>query len=326
MAKQRVLLLGATGETGSSILEGLIEYGKFEVAILVRPASAEKPAVKKIADRGVEIRVVDIAGSIDDLVSALSGIDVFISAIDADTQLAQNNIATAAKKAGVKRFVPCGFTTISPAGGVMMLRDDKEEVYNHVKRLFLPYTIIDVGFWYQISFPPLPSGRISDAHFDLYPAEYHGDGEAPNMLTDLRDIGRYVARIIDDERTLNKYVACYDDVLSEKQIVNIMEELSGEKIEMGHVSVKETEESVAKAIAALAQDPNDFALRVGVYVPQYVYSKYIRKDNTPEYAKYLGYLDAGELYPDFKPIRFRDFVVELLDGKITRPYANKKFI
>ena len=55
---------------------------------------------------------------------------------------------------------------------------------------------------------------------------------------------------------------------------------------------------------------------------QYSYSKYVRGDNTPEYAKYLGYLDARELYPDFKPTTFKEFVVELLDGKVPRPYAN----
>jgi uncharacterized protein YbjT (DUF2867 family) len=35
MSQQKVLLLGATGHTGSSILEGLIEYGGFVSALLV---------------------------------------------------------------------------------------------------------------------------------------------------------------------------------------------------------------------------------------------------------------------------------------------------
>lgn len=96
--------------------------------------------------------------------------------------------------------------------------------------MFLPYTIIDVGFWYQISFPPLPSGHIKHATFDIIPAQIHGDGEAPTLLTDLRDVGKFVARIIDDERTLDRYVVTYGDVLSEKQIINTLEELSGEKI------------------------------------------------------------------------------------------------
>lgn len=46
-----------------------------------------------------------------------------ISAISASSQLAQLALATAAKQAGVKRFVPCGFITVAPPGGVMELRD-----------------------------------------------------------------------------------------------------------------------------------------------------------------------------------------------------------
>lgn len=44
-------------------------------------------------------------------------------------------------------------------------------------------------------------------------------------------------------------------------------------------------------------------------------------DNQPEYAKYLGYLDARELYPEFRPKSLRDFVVELLSGDVQRPYS-----
>jgi hypothetical protein len=57
------------------------------------------------------------------------------------------------------------------------------------------------------------------------------------MLTDLRDIGCFVTRIIKDPRTLNKYVATYSDVLSENEIFAMMEEMSGEVIERKHVSI-----------------------------------------------------------------------------------------
>lgn len=53
---------------------------------------------------------------------------------------------------------------------------------------------------------------------------------------------------------------------------------------------------------------------------EYNASKYIRRDNTPAMGKYLGYLDARELYPDFEPISFERFVDELVEGKGERPY------
>ena len=56
---------------------------------------------------------------------------------------------------------------------------------------------------------------------------------------------------------------------------------------------------------------------------EYVYSKFVRGDNTLANAKYLGYLDGRELYPDFQPIKFADYFKELLEGKIERPYKER---
>lgn len=50
----------------------------------------------------------------------------------------------------------------------------------------------------------------------------------------------------------------------------------------------------------------------------YSYSKFVRGDNSPENAKYLGYLDARDLYVDFAPRLFKAFVRELLDGKAAK--------
>jgi hypothetical protein len=86
-----------------------------------------------------------------------------------------------------------------------------------------------------------------------------------------------------------------------------------------------TEECISKieeAKAAHKADPSDFRKATGIFTSQYIVSKYVRRDNTPDNAKYLGYLDARKLYPDFKPISFSSFVDELLEGKATRPYAN----
>ncbi|KAJ6479676.1 hypothetical protein C8R45DRAFT_1063245 [Mycena sanguinolenta] len=311
-SKPCVLLLGATGETGGSILNGLLEYpDAFNVEALVRPSSAEKAAVKALAERGVEIRVGDTDGPIEDLVGLLAGVDVltaFRGAIDPGSLLAQIQLATAAKDAGVKRFVPCAFTTVTPPGGVMRLRDSKEQVYQHIRKLYLPYTIIDVGYWFQISFPTLPSGRVDYAAVVKPNVEVHAGGSKPTMITDLRDIRRFVALIINDPRTLNHSVFAYGDFLSENEIFELTESLSGEKIERKYVS--------ADDIMAAREVPGR-----GAYAADYEYSKYVRGDNTPGYASYLGYLNAKELYPDFKPKGFQGFLQELLDGKVARPYA-----
>lgn len=40
----------------------------------------------------------------------------------------------------------------------------------------------------------------------------------------------------------------------------------------------------------------------------------IRGENTPEYARYLGYLDARELYPDVELTSFENYVIGTLQS------------
>jgi hypothetical protein len=57
-----------------------------------------------------------------------------------------------------------------------------------------------------------------------------GTGDVKTGITDLRDVGRHVALIINDERTLNRFVFSFSEVLSQKEVFGMLEEMSGEKI------------------------------------------------------------------------------------------------
>lgn len=56
-------------------------------------------------------------------------------------------------------------------------------------------------------------------------------GDAPNIITDLWDIGVLVAQIIQDDRTLNQYVVTIDEVLSQNEINATVEQVTGERVE-----------------------------------------------------------------------------------------------
>jgi len=58
---------------------------------------------------------------------------------------------------------------------------------------------------------------------------------------------------------------------------------------------------------------------------QYFNSMGIRGDNTPEYARYLGYLDATELYTDMKVTTPAAYCEQLLSGKATTIYQRLQF-
>ncbi|KAF7330967.1 Isoflavone reductase family protein [Mycena venus] len=105
-----------------------------------------------------------------------------------------------------------------------------------MRKLYLPYTVIDVGYGYQISFPMLSFGRVDYASMLTPNIEIQGDGDMPTILTDLHDIGCFVALIIKNPCTLNKFVVAYGDVLFQNEVFETMEVLSGEKIEWKYVS------------------------------------------------------------------------------------------
>jgi len=62
-------------------------------------------------------------------------------------------------------------------------------------------------------------------------------------------------------------------------------------------------------------DPTDQGMAFFRIGSEYKLSWGVRGDNTPEYAKYLGYLTSKELYPDLQFRSFEDFLKELLAGK-----------
>ncbi|KAF7170943.1 hypothetical protein CNMCM5623_003390 [Aspergillus felis] len=317
----KVLVVGATGHTGGSVVQGLLETDDLEVFALIRPESMNKPGVRSLQAQGVTVVEGDLKGSEEQLVQALDQIDTVISCVGAAQQQDQIPLANAAKKAGVKRFVPCGFITVAPAGGIMWLRDQKETVYNHIKQLWLPYTVVDVGWWYQLAFPRLSSGRIDYMVFDRS-NEIFGRGNVPSAITDLRDIGRYIARIIVDERTLNKFVFVYNTVMTQNEVYDLLEEISGEKITRNFVADETVYAAVSEARKLIGRDISDPLEFYPLYRAEYTLSWGIRGDNNPEYAKYLGYVTSEELYPDFQPISFRNFLETVVDGTAKNVYVD----
>ncbi|KAL2828841.1 hypothetical protein BJY01DRAFT_261444 [Aspergillus pseudoustus] len=323
---QRVLLLGATGQTGNSILNGLLENGSYDATALVRPSSTETARVKALVDRGVKTLAADVTAPVEQLTVILRNFDVVISAIDAVSMHLQRNLVVAAKQAGVKRFVPCAFISVCPPGGVLDMRDEKEVIYQEIRKLHLPYTIIDVGVWHQVFFPTVPSGRADYASVFVPNTTIHAGGNTPTLLTDLRDIGRFVARIIADPRTLNQSVYTWSDLLTENEIFALMEDLSGETIDRTYLSAEEIEASIVRVKEIIREDPGNLPVRLTLVPLQYNLSRAVRGDGRPEYAKYLGYLDARELYPDLEPRSFKSFVEEVLDGKAERAYNNNSTV
>ena len=63
-----------------------------------------------------------------------------------------------------------------------------------------------------------------------------GDGNTPIAYTDLRDIGIFIARIIADPRTLNRYVFIWGEERTQREVFDIARAASGRDIQPVHVS------------------------------------------------------------------------------------------
>jgi hypothetical protein len=73
---------------------------------------------------------------------------------------------------------------------------------------------------------------------------------------------------------------------------------------------------------SIQENPNDRHQLHLLYLVEYQLSWGVRGDNNPEYAKYLGYLLSKELYPDFEPTSFRDYLESVINGSAKHPYAS----
>ncbi|SPJ78642.1 related to isoflavone reductase homolog P3 [Fusarium torulosum] len=320
--KTNVVLVGASGETGKSVADGILAFpDRFNLTALARPASIDKPEYRELKNRGVKIAPVDVSSVSDELISLLSGVDVVITCLILTDMDAMKNIAIACQKAGVGRFIPSFWGPVCPPRGVMKIREEKENLLDFMKTVYLPYTIIDVGWWYQMSLPSLPSGKIDDRI--VFPVtSIKGDGNTESALIDKRDIGKYVARIITDPRTLNKSVFIYNEIWTQNGLFDLLEKVSGEQIPRKYESGQELMATINDAKRRFA--PDDPQLLVAIGLTEYYYSLDVRGDNTPEHAEYLGYLNGKELYPDVQVETLEDYMKGVVGGTVERVYIGRR--
>ncbi|KAI0667029.1 NAD-P-binding protein [Trametes maxima] len=308
-----VLVVGATGYTGRSIVRGLIATGNVRVSALVRPSSTSKPSTEEFRASGVEIRLGDVKDGEEKLKEVLAGVEILISAIDGWLVDAQRDLFRAAKAVGtVKRVIPCDFGAPG-ARGIQGLRDAKFSIRDFVKGLGIGYTFIDVGWWMQLSLPlPERSKAVFPGKENAY--EVHNEGAQKILVTDHRHIGSFVARIIADPRTLNQAVIVWEDEVTQLEAHEIGERASGEEEVLKTRRIRLSTEDVLKRIsdgkASIVQNSADVSALFKVTWNEYVYSMYILGENNLENAKKLGYLDAHELYPDEPQSKLEDFAKE----------------
>lgn len=147
MSAIKVAVIGATGKTGRSVVNGLLASStKFvqlllfpttyrlycteihgtvrltwpdpsqEITALTRESSLHNEANDSLRNLGLKVAAFDILGPREHLLAVFTGLDVVVSCVHFSQIPDQINMIDAMKEAGIKRFVPSDFATPAPLG------------------------------------------------------------------------------------------------------------------------------------------------------------------------------------------------------------------
>jgi nucleoside-diphosphate-sugar epimerase len=233
MAIQNVVLLGADGKLGPSVLNALVD-AKFTVTVLKRASSKSPsnypPSVK-------EARISDDFPAVE-LSDILTGQDAVVVTIPATNTQMQMRLAAAAVNAGVKHFVPADFGSCDAdskrAQELVPLYIDK-----HMFRMYLQSLAKkNPGF----SWTSLVCGHFFDwepkfLHMDISgrKVDFLDDGDTRWSASTLGQIGRATAKILqhaEKEEIKNKKVYMQSFCITQQQVWKSLETATGSEWEV----------------------------------------------------------------------------------------------
>ncbi|PIN07368.1 (-)-lariciresinol reductase [Handroanthus impetiginosus] len=313
MEKSRVLVVGGTGYVGKRLVKASLAEGH-PTYVLQRPEiSLDIEKLQSLLDfkrRGAQL----IEGSFSDhrsLVEAVKQVDVVISAMSGvhfrtHNLLTQLKLVDAIKEAGnIKRFLPSEFG-IDPARMEHALEpgrvtfDEKMVVRKAIEEAKIPYTYVSAN-----CFGGYFIGNLSQMETLLPPKDkvlIYGDGNVKVVFMDEDDVATYTIKSIDDPRTLNKtmYLRPPENILSQRELVEIWEKLTGRTLEKITISAEE--------FLSQLKGTGDLAHQVGI---GHFYHIFYEGCLTNFEIGYNGE-EASKLYPEVDYTRVHDYLKRYL--------------
>ncbi|EJD40167.1 NAD(P)-binding protein [Auricularia subglabra TFB-10046 SS5] len=217
-------VVAGTGALGSAIASELAKQGA-NVVFFTRGGNSATP-------EGIPTKVVNYTDA-DAVAEALQGTEVVVSTLSGAGFAVQPTLADAAKKAGVKLFVPSEFgsrTQDLPAENPLAF---KAQFQQYLKSIGLPYTIYNVGLFADVplnAFPgvlDIPAKKLTIV----------GKGETKISLATRPDIGHFVAYTLTHlpaSRLENGILGLEGSKLTFKEIATVWEKKYGGKFEIEH--------------------------------------------------------------------------------------------
>ncbi|EFJ35680.1 hypothetical protein SELMODRAFT_438560 [Selaginella moellendorffii] len=241
--KSRVLVVGCTGYIGRLMAQASLDLNH-PTYLLVRPDVVHDITRVEIVlgfkAQGAKL----LEGSLDDndsLLAALKQVDVVVSAMAENRLLSQLKLVEAIKQAGnIKRFLPSEFGmdpdrmhhALKPGNHVF---ESKREVRRAVEAAGIPHTFVSANCFAGYFLSSL--AQFAQFMPPKEKAFIYGDGTAKVVWVVEADVGRYALSTVDDPRAVNKtiYIRPPANVLSQKEVVEMWEEMSGVTLVKCHI-------------------------------------------------------------------------------------------
>ena len=229
MSSTKVLVVGATGRLGSLITSALLNKPTVQVSALIRKGSETK--AEQLKEKGVQLISGALNDSVEELQQACQNVDVIISAVigSEDTILdGQLRLLEAAKKAGVKRFIPSDYSAdyLRASIGDHDHFDMRKQVAEQVKQSGIGYTIFLNGVFMETFFGPFLNIIDTKNH----KITYYGSADTLVDTTTYEDSAKYVVEAALDPEQLNKTVTVSGDRVTYTQLAQQIEQVTGHKI------------------------------------------------------------------------------------------------
>ncbi|CAI9095171.1 OLC1v1031052C1 [Oldenlandia corymbosa var. corymbosa] len=238
MGKCKILVVGGTGHLGRRIVKESLAKGhptyvlqRAEIGLDINKLEM----LLSFKDQGARL----VEGSFSDhrsLVDAVKLVDVVISTVSGNLLL-QLKLVQAIKEAGnVKRFLPSEFgMDPSRMGNALepgrVPFDEKMAVRKAIEEAEIPFTYVCgccCAGWF--------AGNLGQMNTLVPPKEkviLYGNGNTKVIFMDEDDVATYAVKTIEDSRALNKtvYIRPQQNILSQRELIETWEELSGRKLE-----------------------------------------------------------------------------------------------
>ena len=260
-----ILVAGATGVLGSEIARRLLARGE-KVRAMVR-ATSNPGAVDQLRKAGAEIVVGDLKDP-SSLGPACAGVDGVITGVTAITTAKEGDsfdatdgegnkaLISAARKAGVRKFVLVSFDTeLSPDCPLARAKRSAEE---HLKKSGLDYTILHPSLFFESWMGPMLFADPSTGTAKIY-----GKGEKKIRYIAVADVAELAVQSL-TRPTASRATIPFGgpEEISQRDAVEMVEEAFGKKF-----SVTQVPEEALEAQWKTAENPFEktfAALMLGV--------------------------------------------------------------